>query len=216
LRLDGIAIPLLRSTSPMTAATFVAFAEGVSEAEDEAEFASWVAARGPYRAARELLAFAAFRRPRPRLAAVNLVHRIGPATHMAWREALQRPELRGYARIALAARVTGSATPDLDPDPDDLTAVATDLLALACGDEDPDSQEMAAQFSYAVPEGQESWVFALMSQSSHPDVAKALTALGWFHPDRRIAKEARRAARGARRKQREVRADRALASASSR
>jgi hypothetical protein len=204
LRLDGITIPLLKATSPMTAATFVAFAEGVSEAEDEAAFASFVAVRGPYRAARELLAFAAFSRPQPRLAAVNLVHRIGSAAHMAWREALRRPELRGYARIALAARLTESATPDLDPDPDDLTAVATDLLALACGDEDPDSQEMAVQFSQAVPEGQESWLFALMSQSSHPDVAKALSALGWYHPDRRIAKEARRAARGARRKQREA------------
>jgi hypothetical protein len=208
-RLDGIAIPLLKTMSPMTAASLVAFADGVSEAEGEAEFVSWIAARGADRAARELLAFAAFSRPRQRLAAVNLVRRIGAAAHLAWREAMQRPELRGYARIALAAGLPESARPpDLDRDPDDFTSVATDLLALACGDEDPDPQEMAAQFSEAIPEGQESWVFSLMSQSSHPDVAKVLTALGWYHPDRRIAKDARRAGRAARRKRREARADR--------
>ena len=114
----------------------------LSDAEGEAEFASWVGARGPDRAARELLAFAAFSGPQSRLAAVNLVRRIGAAAQLAWRDAMQRPELRGYARIALsmlAADLPESSLPlVLDPDPDDLTWVATDLLALACGDEDPD------------------------------------------------------------------------------
>jgi hypothetical protein len=73
--------------------------------------------------------------------------------------------------------------------------VATDLLALACGDENPDPQQIATRFSEAIPEGEESWIFDLMSQSSHPDVARVLTVLGRYHPDRRIAKEARRAAR---------------------
>ena len=48
LRLDGIEIPLLKATSAqMTAAALVTFADGVSDAEGEAEFASWVGARGP-------------------------------------------------------------------------------------------------------------------------------------------------------------------------
>ena len=79
----------------------------------------------------------------------------------------------------------------LNPDPDDLTWVATDLLALACGDEDPDPQQIAAQFSEAIPEGEESWIFGLMSQSSHPDVAQVLMMLGRYHPDRRVAKDTR-------------------------
>ena len=121
LRLDGVEIPLLKTTSAqMTAATLVAFADGASEAEGEAEFTSWVGARGPDRAARELLAFAAFSSPQPRLAAVNLVRRIGAAAHLAWRDAMQRPELRGYARIALAtgrrpAREHHAAGPRPDP-----------------------------------------------------------------------------------------------------
>ena len=94
--------------------------------------------------------------------------------------------------------------------------MATDLLALACGDATPDPQEIAAQFSEAIPEGAESWIFGLMSQSSHPDVAKVLMVLGRYHPDRRIAKDAQRAARGAVRNQMAARADRVPARASGR
>jgi hypothetical protein len=217
LRLDGVEIPLLKATSArMTAAALVAFADGVSTAEAQAEFTSWVGTRGPDRAARELLAFATVGGPQLRLVAVNLVRRIGPAAQMAWRDAMQRPQLRGYARIALTAFSPESTIPAVpDPDPDDLNGVASDLLALACGDDDPDPQEIAAQFSEAIPEGSESWIFRLMSQSSHPDVARALMVLGRHHPDRRIAKDARRAGRGARQRMM-ARADRVPARASSR
>ncbi len=130
---------------------------------------------------------------------------------------MQRPELRGYALIALAADPPESTMgPVLDPDPADLARVAADLLALACGDEYPDPQEIAAQFSRAIPEGEESWILGLMSQSSHPDVAEVLMMLSRYHPDRRIAKDARRAARGAARKRMVARADRVVARASGR
>ena len=125
---------------------------------------------------------------------------------------MQRPELRGYARIALtmmAADLPESSLPlVLDPDPDDLAWVATDLLALACGDEMPNRQQVAAQFAEAVPPGEESWIFGLMSYSSHPDVARLLTALGRHHPDRRLAKDARRAARAAARNRAAARPER--------
>ena len=197
----------------MTAAGLVALADGVSDAEFEAEAASWMAARGPDRAARELLAFAAFSGPQPRLAAVNLVRRIGIDAHQAWRDAMQRPELRGYARIALsmlAADLPESTMPTVpNPAPDDLTWVATDLLALACGDEaSPIREQIAEQFSEAIPQGEESWIFGLMSQSSHPDVAQVLLVLGRYHPDRWVAKEARRAARAAAKNRTVARADR--------
>jgi hypothetical protein len=198
LRLDGVEVPLLKTTSAqMTAASLVAFALGASEAEGQAELASWVGARGPDRAARELLAFAAFSDPQRRLVAVDLVRQLGAPSQLAWREAAQRQELRGYARIALAML---AAEPD--PIPGDLTRIAHDLLALACGDASPDPQEIAAQLSQAVPEGAESWIFGLMSRSSHPDVARVLTVLGRYHPDRRIAKDARHAAHAAGRNRR--------------
>jgi hypothetical protein len=213
LQLDGIEIPVLNAASPrMTAAYLVALADGVSRAEFEADAAAWVAARGPDRAARELLAFAAFSAAQPRLAAVKLVRGIGIHAHLAWQEALQRPELRGYARIALsmlsADLPEGSLPVVLNPNPDDLNWVAADLLALACGDEDPDPQQVEEQFSVAVPQGEESWVFGLMSQSSHPEVAQVLTALGRYHPDRRVAKEARHAARAAAKNQMKAHAGR--------
>jgi hypothetical protein len=200
LRLDGIEIQMLSASSSRTvAAELVALADSVSEAEFSAEFATWVGRRGPDRAARELLAFAAFTDPASRLAAVNLVRRIGTEAHRAWKDAMQRPELRGYARIALsmtAADLPESTLPlVLDPDPDDLIWVATDLLSLASGEEDPDPEELAAQFREAIPEGEESWIFGLMSQSSRPEVARALTMVARYHPDKRIAKDARRAAR---------------------
>jgi hypothetical protein len=200
LLLDGVKIRLLASAPErMTAADLVTFASGVSDAEFEGEAASWMAVRGPDRAARELLAFAAFSGPRPRLVAVNLVRQIGAAAHLAWRDAMQRRELRGYARIALS--VLADDLPEnilplvVSPDPDDLTWVATDLLALACGEANPDPQQIAAQFSEAIPEGEESWILGLMSRSSHPDVGRVLMVLGRHHPDRRVARHARRAAR---------------------
>jgi len=85
LLLDGIEIPVLAAASPrMTASYLVALADGVSDAEFESEVAAWMAARSPDRAARELLAFAAFSGAQPRLAAVNLVRRIGIDAHRAW------------------------------------------------------------------------------------------------------------------------------------
>jgi len=213
LRQEAIEIPVLPATvARMQAVHLVALADAVGEAEFDAAAASWVAARGQDQASRELLAFAAFSGSQSRLAAVNLVRKFGIGAHLAWRDAMQRPELRGYARIALtmmAADLPESSLPlVLDPDPDDLAWVATDLLALACGDEMPNRRQVAAQFAEAVPPGEESWIFGLMSHSSHPDVARLLTVLGRHHPDRRLARDARRAARAATRNRTAARAER--------
>jgi hypothetical protein len=200
LRRDGVEISLLKASSAqMTAAALAIFADGLTDAEVETEFTAWLAARGADRGAHELLVFAAFSGPQLRLAAVNLARRIGPAAHLAWLDSMHRPELRGYARIALAGMAgdlpESTLSLVLDPDPGDLARVATDLLSLACGEKFPDPQEIRAQLSRAIPAGEEAWVFDLMSRSSHPDVVQVLMVLGRSHPDRQIAKEARRAAR---------------------
>jgi hypothetical protein len=212
LRQESIEIPVLpASVAQMQAVHLVALADAAGEAEFDAAAASWVAARGLDQASRELLAFAAFSGAQSRLAAVNLVREFGIGAHLAWRDAMQRPELRGYARIALSmmADLPESTLPlVLDPDPDDLAWVATDLLALACGDEVPNPRQVAAQFAEAVPPGEESWIFGLMSHSSHPDVARVLTVLGRYHPDRRLARNARRAARAAGRNRATARVER--------
>jgi hypothetical protein len=201
---DGVKVPVLSTRmAEMSAASLVSMADGVEEAEFAADFAAWVASRGPEPAAHELLAFAAFSHAQSRLVAVNLVRGIGMAAHRAWRDAMQRPELCGYARITLsvmAAELPRSTLPlAIDPDPDDLARVAGDLLELAFGDARPGPQEIAAQFRKAVPEGAEKWIIGLMSRSSRPEIIRVLTMLGRRHPDREIAKAARKAARRARR-----------------
>jgi hypothetical protein len=126
------------------------------------------------------------------------VRGLGEGAAPAWREGLRRPEVRPYSRIELSrlASVMAESTMPLvlEPSPDDLTWLAADLLALACGDEDPDPDLIAAQFREAVPAGEEEWIFSLMSMGSHPDVVGVLTVLGKYHPDRRIARDARKAA----------------------
>jgi hypothetical protein len=197
---DGVKVPVLSTRmEEMSAASLVMMADGLSEEEFGADSAAWVASRGPDRAARDLLTFAAFGQPQARLVALNLVRGIGLSAHRAWRDAIERPELRAYARIALslmAAELPASTLPlATEPTPDDLIAVAGDLLALACGQESPDPQEVAEQFRAAIPERAQAWILDLMSRSSHPQVVAVLKALGRRHPDRSFAKEARKAAR---------------------
>jgi hypothetical protein len=137
------------------------------------------------------------------LVAVSLVHRIGPAAHRSWRDSMRRPELCGYARIALsvmAAELPRSALPaDIEPGQEDLARVAGDLLEAGFGEAAPDPRQIAAKFGQAVPEGAEIWIIDLMSRSSHPQVIQVLTVLGRRHPDWGVAKAARKSARRARR-----------------
>jgi hypothetical protein len=181
----------------MTAADLVALHGGMLPAEMGQVTRHWIAARGPRRAAGELLHIATGADAASRLVAVGVVRGMGESAAPAWRDALRRPEVRPYARIELSrlASVAQDNTMPLvlEPNPDDLTWLATDLLALACGEDDPDPEVIAAQFREAVP-GEEEWIFGLMSMGSHPDVVRVLTALGRYHPDRRIAREARKAA----------------------
>jgi hypothetical protein len=221
LRFEGIEIPQITAArDELRAADLVAMADSVPEAEFEAELGAWVTARGADRAARDLLAFAAFSGPQLRLVAVHLTRRLGSGAQLAWRDAMQRPELRGYARItlsALAADLPDTTAPlVLELEPDDLTSVAADLLALACGEDDPDPDEIAAQFGEAAPPGEQAWLIDQMSRGSHPDVVRVLTVLGRYYPDRRVAKLARRAARAAARNRPPARADRVPARAAGR
>lgn len=193
----SVDIPLLPPTAAeLTGAQLLAMAEGVSDEEFEAESDAWVAARGADAGARELLVLAAAADPGERMLAVAAVTRIGSAAEPAWRDSLDVPELRAYAKIALATLSGGehAPPPDLEPLPEDVAWVTTDLLAIACDEEFPDPDELAATFAEAVPAGQEAAVFDLMWRGSHPDVVEVLHHVGKFHPDKQVAKAARNAA----------------------
>jgi hypothetical protein len=119
---------------------------------------------------------------------------------------MHRPELRGYARIALsvmAAELPRSTLPlATEPDQDDLARVAGDLLQVGFGEAKADPEEIAAIFSQAVPEGAETWIIGLMSCISRPQIVQVLRVLGRRHPSWEVAKAARKAARRARRQSR--------------
>jgi hypothetical protein len=186
----GVDVPLLPATAAeLTGAELLAMAGGVSEEEFEAETDAWVAARGAAAAASELLTLAAAADPGERLLAVAAVQRLGAAAEPVWRRGLEVPALRGYAKIALLA-----GSPDLEPVPDDLAWMATDLLSLVCDDEFPDPAELAESFREAVPPGRETILFEAMWRGSHPDAPAVLTYVGRHHPDKRVAKAARTAA----------------------
>lgn len=211
----GVDVPLLpASVQDMTAAQLVLLADDAEADEFESESGAWVAGREPGDAAAELLTVAADGGPDARLIAVSVVTRIGEAAAPGWRNALSTPELRSYAKIALAGLAADSAnsdsansdradsdqdgpgqpvTAEIEPTPEDLAWVATDMLVLACDDEDPDPEAVAECLADSVPEGEEATLFDMMASAGHPDAVHVLRHIGRHHPDASIAKQARAA-----------------------
>ncbi len=199
----GVEIPLLPQTAAELSGTeLLEMAGGITDAEFETEVDGWTAARGADVAARELLELAAEAEPGERMLAVAAVTRIGEPAGPAWRDNLAVPQVRAYAKVALA-QLSGV---DLDSDepaglpaeleltPEDLAWVATDLLTLAIDEEYPDPDYLAVSFREAVPAGREQMLFEGMARSAHPGTAAVLRHLGEYHPDRQVAKAARTAA----------------------
>jgi hypothetical protein len=197
----GVEIPLLPQTAAeLSGAELLAMAAGVTDAEFEAEVTGWTAARGTDAAARELLELAAEAEPGERMIAVAAATSLGAAAEPAWRDSLAVPQLRAYAKVALA-QLSGldqdgdtGLPDDLEMTPEDLAWVATDLLTLAIDEEFPDPEYLAVSFREAVPAGREQMLFEGMARSTHPDTADVLNHLGEYHPDKQIAKAARTAA----------------------
>jgi hypothetical protein len=133
--------------------------------------------------------------------AVAAVTSIGAPAEAAWRANLAVPQVRAYAKVALA-QLSGAADGDGPADlPDelemtaaDLAWVATDLLTLAIDEELPDPEYLALSFQEAVPAGREQMFFDGAAVSDHPDVVEVLNYLGEYHPDKQVAKAARTAA----------------------
>jgi hypothetical protein len=206
-KLDDIAIRLVLTSGELSIADLVALAGGISDEEFGTEFDAWSSHLGADRAAFELLRYASSANARARLTAISLVRRLGPAAGDAWLRAMGRPELRGYARMALFAmeaelsRASRQRLADYQ-DSDEWNWVAADLLSLIGGGDDPDPQQVMVLFADAVPAGQEGWVIRQMARGTDRDVRQVLEVLARVHPDPSIAREARKAARVAARKPR--------------
>jgi hypothetical protein len=180
---SDVEVQLLPAVEEMTAAELVAAAEGLTDEELAAETSAWLALRTPETAAGELLEAAAEGEPGDRMYATSVV-----TTHLAdvaephWRAALDYRRLAAYAKLAL----------DLKPGSEDVAWLLTDVLAASSAIDGPD--ELAQQLADSVPPGQEPEIFEAMWRLPHPDVGEVLTALGAHHPDKQVAKAARKAA----------------------
>jgi len=201
LRACDVHVPELPPPGEMTADDVVLLSTLGTDKDFEAEFASWLAERTPGDAARELLAFAAGESAAGRTAAIQVVSRLGAAAEPAWREALDRPELRCYAKPALLAQLAdrdpGSAVPaDLKLATEDLAWFVADtfgpLTHLHHGNGTfPFDMTKLSDAGWAMSHEA---LFDAMARLEHPDAEAVLTMLGKHSDDKKTAKAARKAA----------------------
>ena len=201
LESDGLLVPVLPAPDEMTADDLVVVFMHGSDDDFEAELASWTDSHGEEQAARELLAFAADEGAATRTAAVTIVSRLGQAAEPAWREALDRAELRCYAKPQLA-QLAG-----LDPEGADLPAELqperADIAWLIADTFGPfshfdlgkerfpfDFAELQRVSGLEKPEE----IFEAISRVDHPDAEAVLAMIGKHASDKTTAKAARRAA----------------------
>ncbi|MFE9672621.1 hypothetical protein ACFYO5_00630 [Streptomyces sp. NPDC006259] len=163
-----------------------------------AETEQWLDRREPLAAARELLAAARGAdegAPLRRLRCQQALSLVGAQAEPAVREVLDDPELGGLARVWL----TELGATDVPPPSEDLVYWLTiDTLAAQLAAEG-NSEELQALVEGLAQ--QHSGFFAAAWRVGHPATADVLEAMGRLHPDKRIAKEARKAAFKARSQQ---------------
>jgi hypothetical protein len=163
------------------------FPPGAAQAETE----QWLQRREPLAAARELLAAARGSdagAPLRRLRCQQALSLVGPSAEPALREVLDDAELGGLARVWL----TEHGAVDV-PAPSEamvywltIDTVAAQLAA------EGNSEELRALVEGLAQ--QHSGFFAAVWRVDHPATADVLEAMGRLHPDKKVAKEARKAA----------------------
>ncbi|MDN3256666.1 hypothetical protein [Streptomyces sp. MA25(2023)] len=156
-----------------------------------AETELWLAGRGALDAARELLAAARGSdtgAPLRRLRCQQALSLVGAEAEPALREVLDDPELGGLARVWL----TEHGAPDVPVPPQEMVFWLTiDTVAAQLAAEG-NSEELRA-----LVEGlarQHGGFFDTAWRVDHPATPDVLEAMGRLHPDKKVAKEARKAA----------------------
>jgi hypothetical protein len=164
---------------------------GYPAAATHAETEQWLAHREPLAASRELLAAARGAdagAPLRRLRCQQALSLVGTVAEPALREVLDDAELGGLARVWLTERGLADVPA---PSPDMIFWLTIDTVAAQLAAEG-ESDEL-----HALVQGlaeQHSGFFAAAWRVDHPQTADVLEAMGRVHPDKKIAKEARKAA----------------------
>ncbi|HEX5568692.1 MAG TPA: hypothetical protein VFY14_17505 [Streptomyces sp.] len=195
----GVAAPLVGDLAGEDAAVLLAALPGHGEEAARAEIELWLARRTPLDAARELLAAARGDdrdAPRRRLACQQALSLVGTAAEPALREVLDDGHLGGLARVWLSER---GFTDVPAPSEEMVFWLTVDTLAAqlaAEGGTGGDEAELRDLVRGLVD--QHSGFFDKAWRVDHPATGDVLEAMGRVHPDRKTAKDARRAAYRAR------------------
>ncbi|WP_043263824.1 hypothetical protein [Streptomyces sp. CT34] len=163
------------------------------EALAQAESEQWLAARTPLDAARDLLGAARGddeRAPLRRLAAQQTLSLVVPDAEPALREVLDDRQLGGLARVWLAER----GLPGIpEPSQDMIFWLTVDTIAAQLDSADEEAAAELRDLVQGLTE-QHNGFFDAAWRVDHPATADVLEAMGRLHPDKKAAKEARKAA----------------------
>ncbi|MGW5849422.1 hypothetical protein ACWFQ8_15955 [Streptomyces sp. NPDC055254] len=171
-----------------------ALLDGVSRypgAAAQAEIEQWLAGRDPAAAVPELLAAARGDdegAPLRRLRCQQALASTGPEAEPAVRSVLDDAELGGLARVWLAERGAGGVPA---PDPTMVYWLTVDTIAaqLAAGGETEELPLLMESLT-----AHHAGFFDQVWRVEHPATAYVLEVMGRLHPDKKAAKEARKAA----------------------
>ncbi|SHI28192.1 hypothetical protein [Streptomyces sp. 3214.6] len=194
----GFAAPAVGDLADKGADALLDGSAGYSSRAALAETEQWLARREPLAAARELLAAARGADPGAplrRLRCQQALSLVGTHAEPAVREVLDDAELGGLARVWLSEL---GATDVPAPSEDLVFWLTIDTLAAQLAAEG-NSDELQALVEGLAQ--QHSGFFAAAWRVDHPATPEVLEAMGRLHPDKRIAKEARKAAFKARSQQ---------------
>ncbi|MFF4419205.1 hypothetical protein ACFY04_00190 [Streptomyces sp. NPDC001549] len=162
-----------------------------SESAAQAEIEQWLAGRELPAAAAELLAAARGDDeggPLRRLRCQQALAPAGPEAEPAVRSVLDDPELGGLARVWLAERGVSDVPA---PDPEMVFWLTVDTIAAQLA-ADGETEELPLLMETLT--AHHTGFFDQVWRVEHPATAYVLEAMGRLHPDKKAAKEARKAA----------------------
>ncbi|MFE3453371.1 hypothetical protein ACFXJ8_31040 [Nonomuraea sp. NPDC059194] len=172
----------------MTALELLAFSAELPEEEADAEFAAWMELREPGEAARELLEAAAEDDTDAliRVQAASVVGTLGEDAIPAWREALKEPSLRPYAATHLTQLEVEGAP---EPTQDDTHWLILDMWTISAG---LGRAEFVSSLRDIGPELLNN-LLEVIWKIPHAHVEELLDLISQVHPDKHVAKAAKRA-----------------------
>ncbi|TDE59486.1 hypothetical protein E1295_02755 [Nonomuraea mesophila] len=184
----GIEVDARPAIEAMSAHELLALSSELPEEEADAEFAAWMRLREPAKAAEELLEAAGEDESDAliRVQAASVVGTLGEAAVPAWQEALKQPTLRPYAATHLSQLEVEGAP---EPTQDDTHWLILDMWTISAG---LGRSEFVSSLQDIGPD-MVSNLLEVIWKIPHAHVEELLDLISQVHPDKQVAKTARRA-----------------------